>query len=119
MKKNNLIIISTLLFFLVCGFFLVYTQTKQMNLANAKTWWTAYFQDPKSEDLSFDIENHSSSNSFHWEADSGNNILSQGNETIPNNQTKKIPLSNLDSQNQKIIIMISNGKDKKEIYKNF
>jgi hypothetical protein len=119
MKKYNLIITSTLGLFIIFGLFLAYTETKSMDLANAKTWWTAYFQNPKSNDLSFTIENHSATNLFHWELVSGNSSPTQGDETIANNHIKNISVTQSPDLNQKITIIITHGNDKKEIYKNF
>jgi hypothetical protein len=119
MKKTTLIIAITIFFFIIFGFFLALKENSQMNLANSKTWWTAYFVNPNSQDLSFIIENHSAQNNFHWEIISSGVSLSKGDENIANNKSKTITITNQDSQNKKIGIIITSGNNKKEIYKNY
>lgn len=119
MKKYNLIIASTIVLFIICGFFLAYTGTKALNPSNSKTWWTVYFTNPKSNNFNFSIENHSTSTSFHWEIISGSQTLQQGDEKISNNQTKNIATAAKAEINKKISVVVTSEKDKKEIYKNF
>jgi len=120
MKKNNLIAISVISMFLVCAFFLAYVGTKNLDPANSNSWWTVYFQDPKSPNMSFDIENHSASTNFHWEVDTDNNsTLLQGTENIKNNQTKNITIPDVSNKTGKISVVVTTDKDRQEIYKNF
>ena len=119
MKKTNLIILATILLFMASGFFLAYTGTKALDPANSKTWWTTYFLSPKSNDLSFVIENHSAYTSFHWEVLLENFPLAQGNETIKNNQTKNIAIPNVTASGKQTSIIVTSDKEKQEIYKNF
>lgn len=119
MKTDKKIIISFIVMFLLTAVYLSYAEQKQADPNAGKNWWTLSFVDPKSNDLSFTIENHSDKNNFHWQVLEEKNVMNEGDALInKSNQTDIIvPMENISGK--KIIIMVSDGKEKKEIYKDF
>lgn len=113
------VILALALFFLGCLFYLAYTQQQQQDYNYGKSWWSIYFADPRTNDLSFIIENHSSEKNFHWEISVDKNPLSQGDTTAGLGEKKKITVKALqDIAGKKINLKISTPKSSKEIYKN-
>ena len=114
MKK----IISLLLIFLVLSFlFLAWNETQQQS-PTSQNWWVIYFSNPKDESLDFLIENNSNETGFHYEISDGEKILEEADIKIAKGAKKEIPLIK-DIENKKIIIRVSAGDEKREIYKNF
>jgi len=115
--NSRTIVIFTIIFFLVSALFLAYSEKQQSDENFQKDWWVLSFNDPKSADINFTIENHSQKTSFHWELISGTDTLSEGDAKIAKGSTwtSNVQTNNLSG---KIIIQVSNGSDKKEIYKN-
>lgn len=99
---------------------LFFSSNKVLDLNYGKDWWSIYFIEPKSKNIDFVIENHSSKNNFHWVVLSGNNKLDEGNAIIEKgallNLTPDIPA---EIENKKITIQVISADEKKEIYKNF
>ncbi len=118
MNSNKTIVIFTVIFFLASALFLAYTENRQSNENLQKDWWVLSFNDPKSEDLKFTVENHSNENNFHWEILVGKKKTQEGDIKIlkGSSWTSNVQLDNLSG---KIIIRVSSGSDKKEIYKSF
>jgi len=120
MAYSKKIILLLSIFFICCLSFLAYTQQKQQDYNYGKSWWTLYFANPKSENLSFVIENHSSQNNFHWEILTEKVQLSQGDVNVELGEEKTINIQSPQSViGKKIIVKISTPKGSKEIYKNF
>ncbi len=117
-KKENGIILSLIVFITVSFLYLAYTEQKQCDL-NSYNVWELYFEDPKSDDLNFVIENHSLKTNFHWKVSIDTEKFKEGDAKITKGQSVKIDLSNLEFINKKITIIVINGDEKKEIYKNF
>lgn len=116
---NNKIIILSLIIFLIAGFFyLAYIGQKQSDPKN-QNFWVLYFADPKSDNLNFVIENHSDKNNFHWKVSSGNKKIAEGGADIKKGETKKIDYNIYDTAGKKITISVSDGENKKKVYKNF
>lgn len=115
--NNKTIVIFTVIFFLTSALFLAYTENKQSDENFQKDWWVLSFNNPKNDDLNFTIENHSQKTSFHWELISGMDTISGGDAKIAKGSTwtSNVQVENLTG---KIIIRVSDGSDKKEIYKN-
>lgn len=114
---NNKTIIRALIIFLIVSFFYIaYTEQKQHSTGD---WWALYFNDPKSKNLDFVIENHSDKTNFHWEVLADKDKLKEGNVNVVKNDKKSIDISDLNISNKKITIIVSSGGEKKDIYKIF
>lgn len=112
---NKYIVFSVIIFLLLSFVFLSATERKQEGL-ESQNWWVVYFEDPKSNDLDFIIENNSNEKSFRWEAMVGNEKISGGNLEIKKGEKKIIPVE-LENKG-KIEIIVVTGEEKKSIYKN-
>ncbi len=116
--SNKIIIYATLTFLLVSFVFLSAVEMKQAD-PNTKNIWMLYFIDPKSASLDFMIDNHSAQTDFHFEILADKTRVGEGDISIPNGATKTVPITISDSANKKIVIDVTAGNAKKEIYKNF
>jgi len=76
-----------------------------------------YFENPKNNSIDFAIENHSTSINFHWEILTDKNMIKEGDATIRNGETKKIPMIVTDTNNKKITVKVTSDNSSKEIYK--
>lgn len=121
MSNNKKIIIATIFLILVSSIYLSWTEKNQADLDLGKNWWALSFTDPRSSDLSFSIENHSNGGSFHWTVlTAGKTKLKEGDATIKKGEVADINLNDQEfSVAGKIMIDVTNGTDKKEIYKEF
>jgi len=110
-----------MLLILVSSVYLSWVEKNQADLNLGKNWWTLSFDNPKSSDLSFTIESHSNKNTFHWTVlTAGKTILKEGDATIQKGSVADINLNDQELNIVgKIMIDVTNGMDKKEIYKNF
>ncbi|MCX6763755.1 MAG: hypothetical protein NTZ97_03440 [Candidatus Moranbacteria bacterium] len=117
MQEKKIIIFIAVLFIL-SSVFLFFISDRYLNSEAQKDWWSAYFVNAKDASLNFVIENHSQNNNFHWEVSKDNNKLNEGDVNISKGDMKSIDLNNINATG-KIIIDVSDGTDKKEIYKNF
>ena len=115
--SNKSIILSLLIFLLFSLGFLAYTETQQQSPTN-QNWWVVYFLNPKDESLDFIIENNSDETGFHYEISGGENNLEEADVEIAKGTKKEIFL-NENIASEKIIIRVSAGSEKREIYKNF
>jgi len=114
MKK----IIILLIIFLVSSFlFLAWNETQQQS-PTSQNWWVVYFSNPKDESLDFIIENNSNETGFHYEISDGENSPEKADVEIAKGAKKEIFL-NENIASEKIIIRVSAGSEKREIYKNF
>ncbi|HEX7586115.1 MAG TPA: hypothetical protein VF390_00545 [Patescibacteria group bacterium] len=116
---NNKIIIFFVALFLLSAIYLSYAEQKQADPNAGKNWWALSFVEPKSNSLSFTIENHSDKNNFHWQVLEEKNILDEGDISINKGDQTDIVVPTENISNKKIIIQVSDGKDKKDIYKGF
>jgi hypothetical protein len=121
MNSDKKIIIVTIFLILVSVIYLSWAEKRQADLDLNKNWWALSFENPKNSDLSFAIENHSDSNSFHWTVlTAGKTKLKEGDVTIQKGNAVDINLNNHEfNAAGKIMIDVTNGTDKKEIYKEF
>ncbi len=97
--------------------YLSYIETRQQSPAS-QNWWVVYFSDPKNESLNFVIENNSNETNFHYDILSGENKSKEADIEIAKGTKKDIPVGDIAS-NGKIIIQVTAGNEKKEIYKIF
>jgi hypothetical protein len=118
MKEKKIILILGL-FLLISFFYLAFMETRQADPNYQKNWWVVYFDNPKDSSISFVIENHSDQNNFHWEVFQEKEKLQEKDTRIPKGESATIDSVNLNDLKGKIIISVSDGKEKKEIYKQF
>lgn len=118
---SNKTIIYSLIIFLAASFvFLSFIEQRQQDYNYNKSWWVLYFNDIKSDDLHFVIENHSDKNKFHWSIIKGKNKPSREDDIeIKKGEKKTIKLDVAEYKDKKITIRVSDGENKKEIYKDF
>lgn len=118
---NNRTILYALVIFLAISFvFLAFLERGQQNYDYQKNWWVLYFNDIKSDDLSFTIENHSDKNTFHWSVLRGKNKPAIENDVeIQKGSKETIKLDVAEYEDKKITIRVSDGENKKDIYKDF
>lgn len=114
---NNKTIIYTTIGLLFLSFvFLSFIEQKKQNI-DSQDWWVLYYENPKSASLDFTIENHSESESFHWEIFTDKIKAKEGDITIKKGQQKTIPVSATGIESKRILTTVTSDKNKKEIYK--
>ena len=127
-EKNNISsekkIISAVIGLLFLSFvFLAYSEKAQTDPVGKNGWWAIYFENPKSQDLSFIIENNGKARKFHWKETIENDsaTIQEADISIPTGQNHTIPLLNAGvPKTGKTIIEVSDeAGGKKEIYKSF
>jgi hypothetical protein len=116
------IIISLIVLFILSSAYLFWTAKNFNNPDYQKKWWAVYFENPKSGDFNFVIENHSDKNSFHYIVLNGSDKIEERDIVMNKGEVKNIPVQNFTMQNNepggKITIQVISGYEKKEIYKN-
>lgn len=112
---NKKIIIFLIIFLIASLFYLAYIEQSRRGEGN---FWVLYFADPKGDNLSFVIDNYSDKNNFHWEVLIDKNKVTEKDAVISKGNKKIIDLVELKIENKKITIIVSDGENKKEIYKN-
>ncbi len=118
-SQANLIIFFFVALFLVGSIYLFSIDQRYDSHKYAKGWWSLSFDNPKTNDLSFEIENFTSKSDFHWELLADNAQISEGDASIGHGKTQEIKIDADKAQSDKrMIIRISLGTDTKEIYKN-
>jgi len=115
--QQKKIILFLIILFIAGSAWLFYASDKLTDPNTGKNWWAISFVDPTGKGLSFIIENHSDQNNFHWEVLSNNKKVRAGDETIGKGASQKVTLDG-NSEPGKIIIDVTAGNEKKEIYKN-
>lgn len=118
---NEKKIILAVLIMLFAGFsFLFYNEQKQLKSADKNGWWAVYFENPKTQNLSFTIENKSKTEKFYWKEILENNIIQEAVISIPAGEKKAVLLPETNNLSGKIIIEVSDENGgKKEVYKSF
>lgn len=118
---NKKLIIAVVSLLLICSVYLSWAELKLADQDADKNWWVLSFENPKNSDLSFVIENHSTARTFHWTVlTAGKTKLKEGDVMIEKGKDETINLNRQDfSVTGKVMIDVTNGMDKKEIYKNF
>ena len=119
MSNNKKIIFSFLALFLLSAVYLSYAEQRQIDPNSGKNWWTLSFANPKSNDLSFTIENHSDKSSFHWQVMDEKDVMSEGDVSVIRGAQKDIAVPTESISDKKITIRVSAGSEKKDIYKDF
>jgi hypothetical protein len=120
MNDQKKIIIFFTALFLVSAFYLSWTETRQTEPNLGKDWWAVYFLKPKwNDDLSFTIENHSERENFNWQILEGREIINEGSALVSKGDQNDITIAPKYFSDKTITILVSDGKYKREIYKNF
>jgi hypothetical protein len=118
MQQKKIITFITVFFILGSGFLF----WKSENLTDPKksgNYWAVYFVEPKKDDVDFAIENYSGKTDFRWEILEDGKKISEGDAKVERGDQKNIR-NNIDASNgKKIIIQVSSGDEKKDIYKKF
>ena len=118
-KLNSKIVIISILAMLLLSFIFLSVLEKRNSDLGRRNVWFLYFTEPKESAKDFAIENHSNNASFHWEIATKKNVIQKGDIIVPKNETKTIPVVVSDMSDKKITITVTQGNNKKEIYKNF
>jgi hypothetical protein len=116
--KESRIILFFVIFFIFSSLFLAVIGTQKGSPDYEKSWWSVYFSNPKSNDLAFVIENHSSETDFHWEVFIGKTAFDSGDLVLKIGEQKQLNPQMENKNLGKITIKISTKKTSKEIYKN-
>mgnify|MGYP001571696796 CR=1 FL=1 len=117
MSSKKIILFIATLFFLSSAY-LFFVDSRDSDPDFQKNWWVLYFASPKGDALDFVIENHSDKNNFHWEVFDEKNKINEGNVKIEKGATWASDVK-VNISDKKITIIVSDGTEKKEIYKNF
>jgi len=113
------IITFLIVLFILSSAYLFYISKNYNDPNYNKNWWAIYFENPKSDALSFVIENHSDKTSFHYVILSGVDKIEEKDISINKGEIKNIKLEKISLVgNKKIIIQVFSSDEKKEIYKN-
>lgn len=116
--QQKKIIVFIIVLFIAGSAWLFHASSKLTDPNAGKNWWTISFSNPNSKNLNFTIENHSDQTNFHWETLVQNQKINEGDVQIKKGASQNVTLGeNLGSG--KVIIDITAGSEKKEIYKNF
>jgi len=118
MNQQTKIIIFIAGLFILSSIFLFSINNYYLNSEAQKNWWAVYFVNPKDNNFNFTIENHSAKTNFHWEMSDGENKLNSTDINIAKGSLWTSDVQNLKTD-KKITITVSDGENKKEIYKNF
>lgn len=117
MRQRHLIIFMAILF-LTSSTYLFFVS---YNFSANKNWWAVYFSHPQDVSWNFEIENHTDNTDFHYEIFDGKNKINENDIIVKNGDIRKLNISSDVGhiENGKITIIVTDGEDKKEIYKNF
>ena len=121
--QQKKLIISIIALFVLSSAYLLWTARNYNDPDYEKNWWALYFENPKSDDLDFVIENHSDKTGFHYVLTVGNDKIKEEDVSINKGETKKLsfgdPLKLSFEKNKKTTVQVISGEERKEIYKNF
>ncbi|MFZ2188136.1 MAG: hypothetical protein WAV73_01065 [Candidatus Moraniibacteriota bacterium] len=121
MNNEKIIILSITTFLFVSFLFLGYEEQRQIDPTGKNSWWTVYFENPQTQNLTFTIKNTGKAKKFHWKESTKDNALPlrEADVFVPAGQKITIPLMNDDLRGgERIILEISDeSNNKKEIYK--
>lgn len=113
------IIFFLIVLFILSSAWLFHSSNNFLDPNEGKNWWAIYFSNPKSNDLTFTIENHSDNNNFKFEILSDKEKIKADEISIKKGETFSINEKFEDAyKNKKITIRVINGNETKEIYKN-
>jgi len=112
--ENRKIIISIIALIFLSISFLIY---RAENMSEPK-WWAVHFSQAKDASLNFTLENYTDRKDFEYKILENEKVLKSEKIEVSKGEKKEInPEINLG--NDKIIIQVISGEEKREIYKNF
>jgi len=113
--SNNKIILTSFIFIILGSFiYLSWRETKQ---ARYSGWWAVEFQTPENTNLTFVIENYTNNKNFHYTVFDGENKVLEGDAIINKGEKRELDISSEVSSSDRVKIEVTNGGEKKEIYK--
>ncbi len=117
MSQKHLILISLLLF-TTSVFFLFWQNARELNPDTDKNWWVAAFAFPKNTtDLAFTIENHSNQTEFQYTITVDKTDFLQDKIFVKSGEKTTVTPSLTAQPNVRTSIIITAGKENKEIYR--
>ena len=117
--QQKKIIIFAIILFIASSMWLFHENTKKTNPNTGSAWWVLSFANPKNNSLNFSIENHSDNSDFHWEILSNDQKIKEGDAKVEKGNASEVQASLLPPQiSGRIVIQVSSGNEKREIYKN-
>lgn len=118
MNQQIKIIGFLIFFFVLSSAWLFEKNALGLNPDYKKDWWVIYFQEARGNNLSFVLENHSTSRDFRWEVISDDVLFQNGEVQVASGGKKNIEIE-LKNPQKKISVRVSDERERKEIYKNF
>lgn len=113
------IILFLIVLFILSSTWLFHSSNNFLDPNNGKNWWSVYFSDPKSNDLTFTIENHSNNNNFKFEILSDKEKIKEDEINIKKGEIYSINEKFEGAyKSKKITVRVITGNETKEIYKN-
>jgi hypothetical protein len=118
MHSQKFLIIIFFIFFAASALFLFWQNERELDPNRNKNWWTLAFAAPQeSNNLSFIVENHSDQNNFRYKIIANKETFIEETLEIKRGETKTISPSVAAIPNTRISVIVTNGKEQKEIYK--
>jgi len=119
MSQSKKIIILIIILLIASSISLFFFEGYYKNTTGGN-WWAVYFNDPKSKDLNFTIENRGAAADFSWELWLGDKKVQDGKEMVVKGG-KVVVETNKDlavAYKGKINVKVLSNSEKREIYKN-
>lgn len=116
MQQRNIIIFVVVLF-VASSFWLFYQSSIQTDPNLNENWWLLNFNDPKSNNLDFTIENHSNQTGFHWRVVENSQILKQGDVQIKKGASQEVAVPQVKTPGR-VDVQVTSGNSRENIYKN-
>ena len=122
-EKNSIfqqkyLILAFLALFVSGSAFLFWQNERELDPDRGKYWWTLSFAAPKAnDDLSFTVENHSDQGIFNYVIVANKQTLADGTFALDRGATTTITPPLTAVSNTRTSVIITAGKEKKEIYR--
>lgn len=117
-SQTSQIIFTITILLLSSIIFLLWTENKQHDYLNNKSWWVISFIEPNpdSNNLNFEIENYTSDDKFTYIIKNKNTIFLEKIIKIPKNSKKTVSVDS-ELKNKNILIKIFHKNTIKTLYK--
>lgn len=116
--SQKILIAIFFIFFAASAVFLFWQNERELDPNRNKNWWTLAFTAPQeSNNLSFIVKNHSDQNNFRYKVIANKEILAEETLEIKRGETKTIVPSVVAIPNTRTSVIVTDGKEQKEIYK--
>lgn len=117
MSQKTLITIFFIMF-ATSAMFLFWQNERELDPDYNKSWWTLAFAAPQEQtNLSFTIENHSDQNNFRYQIIANKETIAEETLEIKRGETKTIFPSLIATTDIRASVIVTTGKEQKEIYK--